>query len=266
MAQRTASLGVARDGSEPHYAIPAVERALGVIELLAGRSERLGVTAIARELGIPKSSCFSILSTLETAGYVMRQSDQTWSLTLKVYFVGMRAGQSVDILAVAKPVLERLAAKTQLTTHLGLRDGAGVVYAQKIEPPGFVRFETYPGKRASLHLTALARAIVANLPAAEQEQILHGYRFEGGTTRAVTARKEFDRLLGETCRHGYAFEQEEETSGVSCVAAPVFGHSGAVVAAVGVTGLASQVKPASVDELAAQVMADAHAITELLTR
>jgi DNA-binding IclR family transcriptional regulator len=261
----TAAEGGAAEGSVPRYLTPAVERALGVIELLASRSEPLGVSVIARELEMPKSSCFNILATLQATGYIVRHDDQTWGLTLKVYFIGTRVGQSLDILGIARPVLERLAAETQLTTHLGLRDDSGVVYADKTEPPGFVKFETYPGKRASLHLTALGRAVAACLPEAERERLFAGYRFEGGTEAAATTKAEFERRLTETTVRGYAFENEEETPGVSCVAAPVFAHDGKVAAAIGVTGLSSQLSPGSVTEVADAVTASARSLTELLS-
>src|SRR3954451_22422406 len=144
----------ARDGHRPTpYFVPAVARALALIELLATKSAPQGVTAIAAELGIPKSSCFSILSTLESSGYARGHADQTCSLTLKPYAVGTRVAANFDILTIAKPVLEQLAEQTGMTAHLGLVDDAGVSYAQRVDPAGFIRFDTSPGKPASLHLT-----------------------------------------------------------------------------------------------------------------
>lgn len=251
-------------GPESRYFVPAVGRALQIVEHLASTGEPLGVSGIARALEMPKSSCFSILSTLESAGYVRRHPDQSWSLTLKVVSVGAQAGRNVDVLSFAKPVLEQLARATGMPAHLALLDQAGVIYADKVEAPGFIRFETYPGKRASLHLTALARAIVAHLPRHELDRLMSRYRFTGGTPQAARSRADFDARLEETRRRGYAYEQEEETANVSCIAAPVFDGTERVLAAVGVTGLATQVRPEMVDDVGERVAVAARELGELL--
>ncbi|MCW2950999.1 MAG: hypothetical protein JWQ48_169 [Conexibacter sp.] len=246
------------------YYVPAVGRALQIVELLAQSGEPLGVSAVARELNMPKSSCFNVLSTLEACGYVKRHADQTWSLTLKVVVVGAQAGRSLDVLSFAKPVLERLAHSTGMPAHLALPDQSGVVYAEKVDAPGFIRFETYPGKQASLHLTALARAIAAHLETDDLGRLMDRHQFEGGTERAVHSREEFVKRLQETRDRGYAYEQEEETLGVCCVAAPVFDGGRHVLGAVGVTGLSAQLGPDHVDEIGGQVTAAAAELGDLL--
>jgi DNA-binding IclR family transcriptional regulator len=226
-----------RSGRRPSYSIPALARGMKILEYLASTGEPAGVSDIARAVSVPKSSCFNILSTLEAAGYLQHAEDQRWSLTIKLGLTGMQSARNVNVLAVDRPILEALAHETEMTAHLAMLAGGGVVYADKVEPPGFVRFSTYPGKAASLHLTALARAIASGLTPDELDRMLKGYRFEGGTERAVRSRAQFEKLLDVTRRQGYAFELEEETEGVCCLAAPVFDAQDRVVAAVGVTGL-----------------------------
>lgn len=258
------AVGTADAAGEPRYAVPAVARALRIIELLASGEHPRGLTAIARELNLPKSSCFNLLSTLHDTGYITRHEDQTWSVTLKVYLVGSRASDNVNLLAHAKPILEALAHETGLTAHLGVLDPGGVVYAHKVAPPGFVRFATYPGKVASLHLTALSRSVLASLAPAERERLLSGYEFAGGTERAARNLVELEQRLERTRELGYAFEQEEETSGVCCVAASVLGHDDAVIAAIGVTGLTSQITRETAPQVGEQVMQAARHLSEQL--
>jgi DNA-binding IclR family transcriptional regulator len=252
------------NGDSGKYFVPAIARALGVIEYLSTQDGPLGVTAIAAELGIAKSTCFSVLSTLETAGYVRRGHDQTWALTLKPYVVGTRVAARVDVLSLAKPVLEQLAGATQMTAHLALADDATVTYAQKVDAPGLIRFDTYPGKDASLHLTAVARAIAAHMDPDRLARRLESYSFEGGTARAVHDADEFRVRLARVRRLGYAFEDEEETEGVCCLAAPVFGADGSVRAAVGLAALTSQIRSASLDATAEQVKLAASTIGDSL--
>ena len=252
------------DAPEKRYHVPAVARVMSLIELLADVRGPMGVSAIAAQLGIPKSSCYTILSTLQECGYAARHHDQRWSLTLKSYAVGNRVAASFDLLAPARPILETLVEETGLTAHLGLYDDTGVSYALKVDSPGMVRFDTFPGKAASLHLTAIARAIAANLPADELAQLLRSHPFEGGTERAPHTEEEFAVILERTRRMGVAFEDEEETEGVCCVAAPVFGGDGHVRAAVGSTALTSQVRAITVESLGEQVRAAAGEVTRAL--
>jgi IclR family KDG regulon transcriptional repressor len=250
--------------SSGRYRVPAVSRALSIMEFLADRHEASGVSAIARALDIPKSSCFSILSTLEVSGYAKRDDKDLWSLTLRIHQVGLSRAHKVDILNVAQPELERLRDATALTAHLGLAEGDGVLYALKVEPPGIIRFDTYPGKRASLHLTAIGRVIAAYMRPEELDAILAEYRFEGGTERAVRSREAFEEQLRIVRANGYALEDEEETYGACCIAAPVTDHHDRLNAAVGVTGLATQISSSSVGELSEHVIAAAESISHLL--
>jgi DNA-binding IclR family transcriptional regulator len=230
------------------YEVVAVRRALAVLELLSDEAEPQGVSSIAKHLGIPKSSCLGLLVTLEAAGYARRDERNKWSPTLRSYYLGMNAVRNLDLLNLARPILERIRDETSLTAHLGIFEGGVVRYALKVEPGAMVRFDTYPGKVASLHLTALARAVTAYVHPAELDALLDGYSFAGGTPRAAASAKRFRMLLREVHERGFAHEDEEETSGVSCIAAPIFGERG-VRGALGLTGLAAQIEKLGVDRL-----------------
>jgi hypothetical protein len=115
-----------------------------------------------------------------------------------------------------------------------------VIYALKVEAPGMVRFETYPGKPASLHLTAIGRALASALPDGELDRVLDGYEFTPGANCAIRSRPAFERELQRVRSRGFAFENEEEMAGVFCVAAQV--RDVGTGSAVGVTALAAQLR------------------------
>ncbi len=229
------------EAAQRSYRVPAISRALAVIELFARSRRPLTLSAVSRAIGIPKSSCLSILSTLESCDYIRRFPDHGWGLTFKVYSVGMEAAAGLDILTFSARILERLRDETGLTAHLALPLGNTIVYAQKVEASGIVRFDTYPGKVASLHHTAVAPAILAYLEPSELESFLSGYRFTGGTNAAAHTRREYEERLAEIRNRGYAGENEEGRKGVGCLAAPVFDFSSHVIGSVGLTGLSSDI-------------------------
>jgi len=168
-------------GDGARYHVPAALRALAVLEYLASAQEPRGASFLARRLGIPKSSCFSLLLTLEQAGYVRRNGRDEWSLTLRIYHIGMRAARNLDVLVLAQPILQELVDDLGLTAHLGVFERGRVVYALKVETPGMVRFETYPGKPATLHLTAVGRAVASILGKRELDGLLDGVDRLDGT-------------------------------------------------------------------------------------
>lgn len=262
---------VERGGSVPsltdtsRYRVPAAARTIAVLELLAAAEGPLRVTDIARQLEIPKSSSFALLSTLEDAGYVRRNARDEWLLTLRLYHLGLSTATNMDVLAIARPIINELSDATEMTAHLGMFDGRGIVYALKVEPPdSMIRFDTYPGKAASPHLTAIGRAICSVLDDRDLARLLDGHEFDGGYNSRIRNRESFIAELAGIARRGFALENEEETVGVACIAAPVSYASGGGAAAVGVTALAAQIQEVSVQTIAEHVMGAAASLSSLL--
>lgn len=247
------------------YRVPAAARTVSVLELLAGASKPLGVSEIARQLKIPKSSSFALLSTLEDAGYVRRNADDEWMATLRLYHLGIRVAQNIDILIVAQPIINELSDATGMTAHLGMFDGRSVVYALKVEPrASMIKFDTYPGKVASVHLTAIGRAVASVLEERDLARLLDHYDFGGGFNSRIRSRASFTAEIGRVRARGYSLENEEETVGVACIAAPLSYAAGQGAAAVGVTALAAQVREASVEMVAERVKQAADSLSALL--
>ncbi|HEY4279978.1 MAG TPA: IclR family transcriptional regulator [Conexibacter sp.] len=214
--------------------VPAVKRALNVLELLAQEREPLMLSEIVARTGIPTASCHAIVHTLQEAGYVQRRSEgrtQYWEPTLALFHLGSAVVSRFGVRDVALPHLRELSSAFDVPAHLGVLVGDDVMYLEKAAAESFIQFNTFPGKLSPFHITALGRAIVAWLPRDDQRA------FVEKLGRPVA------RLLKETREHGYAVEDSEEIDGVGCIAAPVFGFDGTVVASVGVTGFSRDLFP-----------------------
>ena len=249
------------------YSTPAVEKAFAVLELISRREQGLRMIDIVDELELPKSSAFVLLNALDQLGYVSRDSDGRYRLTLRLFELGMRAMRAmrdVDVASVAVPQLERLRDVTGLTVHLARRDRASVVYLLKIDGPGFVRFDTYVGKRAAIHLTGVGKALAAYLPPAELDAIAPDLDFTRGTAKSAKSLQVFKANLKKVRANGYAIDDEEEVAGVRCVAAPIRNHLDEVIASVGVVGLARDMTGEALPRLAAAVREAAAAISQQL--
>jgi DNA-binding IclR family transcriptional regulator len=231
---------------------PSIDKALGIIELLSLRPQGLRMVDIARELGLPKSSTHMTLEVLRARGYVSRDDAGCHRLGLKLFEIGARVLQSLDLRQVARPHLEALSARTGLTSHLAVLDGQEVVYLDRVDGHGLVRFDTYVGKRASVNLTAVGKAIVAYLPEARLDEILRA-NFRRGTERAPALAFDFKNQLREFRQLGYMIDDEEEVPGVYCVAAPLHEVTGSVAGSVGVIGLRSDLPAAGYAHVGAEV-------------
>ena len=185
---RTLTRVTAVQSTEPR--VPSIDKALSVLELLSEHPRGLRLVDIARELGLAKSSTHLTLDVLRSRGYITRDDHGWHRLGLKLFEIGARVLRTLDIRQVSRPHLEELSQRTGLTTHLAALDGYHVVYLDRVDGHGLVRFDTYVGKRASVNLTAVGKAIAAYLPEAQLDEILRA-DFRRGTARAPTRPYDF---------------------------------------------------------------------------
>lgn len=246
------------DEPKPRYSAPAVEKAFAVLELISRHPDGLRMVDIVQLMRLPKTSTFVLLRSLERMGYLTGDEQNRYRLSLKLFELGMRANKQTDLTTVAEPHLDRLVEQTGLTAHLAALEDGQAVYLAKVERQGFVRFDTFVGKRTPAHLTAVGKAILAALPDDELDRVLPDLDLAAGTTRAVHTARGLRRELTDIRANGYAVEDGEEVEGVICLAASVRPADGPVVGSVGVIGLRSGLDDARLRKLGAEV-ADAAA-------
>src|SRR5262249_14284893 len=132
----------------------------------------------------------------------------------------------------------------------------------RVDAPGLIRFDTYVGKRAPAHLTAVGKAILANLSDVGLDALLPVLDLSAGTDRAAHSDTVLRQELGRIRGHGFVVEDGEEVEGVRCLAAPVRRDGEAVVASVGVIQLRSLLDDGRLPEVAAAVVDTARAIAQ----
>jgi DNA-binding IclR family transcriptional regulator len=245
----------------------AVERALAILETAARRSEGLTNSEISRRLGIPKSSASYILRTLERRGYLRREAESgRYRLGLKVLSLGRDVLAGLDIKEIALPVLRSLVDRTQLTAHLAVFEHGEAVYIEKVDAPGFIKMDTWVGKRMNIHSTSVGKTLVAHVPKAEVETLVHTRGLKRCTPKTITGLKGFLAELERVRVQGYAVDDEENSLGARCLAAPVFDILGNVEAAVGLSGTTTQIDDTNLAKLAELVKEAARRITRQLAR
>jgi DNA-binding IclR family transcriptional regulator len=222
----------------------AVERALAMLEAVAEQPEGLSNAEISRKLEIPKSSASYILRTLEKQGYLNRNAETgKYRVGLKVLSLSRGALTGIDVREVALPIMRRLMEKTNLTCHLAILDGPDAVYIEKVEPQGFIRMDTWVGRRMRVHATSVGKALVAYIPQARLEEIIAESGMEKRTPKTITTLPRLLKDLEKVREQGYAVDDEENNTGARCLGAPVFNQIGAAEASLGLSGTINQVNP-----------------------
>ena len=220
----------------------AVERALGMLEAVAHEPEGLSNAEISRKLEIPKSSASYILRTLVKHGYLNRDANSgKYRVGLKILSLSRGALSGLDVRELALPIMRHLMEKTNLTCHLAILDGPEAVYIEKVEPQGFIRMDTWVGRRMRVHATSVGKALVAHIPQQQLEKILAERSMEKRTPKTITSLGRLLKELEKVRTLGYAVDDEENNLGARCVGAPVFNQHGGIEASVGLSGTIHQV-------------------------
>src|SRR5271169_351203 len=235
----------------------AVERTLLILEAAAQREGGMSNADLSRKLKIPKSSASYILRTLEQHGYLRRdREDGTYRLGMKVLSLSRAALSGVDIREVALPIMRNLVDHIHLTTHLAILDHEEAVYVEKVEAPGFIKMDTWIGRRMEVHSTAVGKALLAYLEAEERGTIIRHRGLKKLTPYTITSApklmKEFERVR----QLGYSVDDEENSLGARCLGAPIFNSQGEVEASLGSTGTITAVPRDAVPRLA-EIIKDA---------
>ena len=216
--------------------IPTVRKAFAILELLCSDARPYSVSEISKIFRLPMSSSSTLLNTLEQCGYLKRDRQRQFSLTLKMLSDGIKALNQVPLRDVAEPEIKRLTESTGLGSIISVLDGHEVVCIHKIEGRSDIQIASYVGKRSPLHATATGKAILSQLSVEDVERIVGVTGLSAFTRNTITALPKVQKELTLIRKQGYAVDNEEHGLGIKGIASPVFDFQGKVVAAVGVGG------------------------------
>lgn len=214
--------------------IQSVVRSIDILKCFEN-AEELGVTEISHKVGLHKSTVFNIITTLERCNFLEKNTGSgKYRLGTELFRLGTKV--NISMRKVAQPYLEKLAAQFKETVNLVIRDGNYVIYIEKIESPHSMRISTMVGGRLPINATAVGKAILAGLPDEELVKSLDELSFVKITARTICNKKELIDYLAQVRHAKYAEDVEEMEIGLTCVAAPIFDHTGKAIAAISVSG------------------------------
>lgn len=217
--------------------MPAAHQVLAVLGYLARQAAPVPAAAITRDLQLPRSTTYQLLTTLAESGFVVHLADERrYSLGVAAYELGTGYVRQAPLQRIARVPLGRLVDRTRHTAHLAVLHGREVIYVLEERAPGRPPLVTDVGVRLPAHLTASGRALLAALTRAHVRALYPQpdafvTRHEVGP-RSLSALR---RILVETRRRGHAIEDGEVTPGLVSVAVAVLDSAGYPVASATLT-------------------------------
>lgn len=220
--------------SEDTGGLRSVGTALDLLECFA-TDEELGVSELARRLGIAKSTAHRLLSTLRMHGFIEQDPDSgRYRLGLHLFELGHLAQVRHPLREVARPILLDLGRRAGLTVNLSVGEGADVVFLERLESSESVRGLNESSRRVPAHVSSSGKVIAAWNHELATARIEAGFPVRGrGTVRTQT---EWLATLRTVRMRGYALSDDESFDGVSSVAVPIMEAPGQVTAALSFLG------------------------------
>jgi DNA-binding IclR family transcriptional regulator len=244
-------------------AVQSVDRALSVLEILAAYGEA-GVTEIAAELGVHKSTAFRLVAVLEGRGFVEQLADRgKYRLGFGVVRLAGAAAAQLDIAQEGRPICEALAADLEETVNIAILDTDRAVNVSQARGPAALSTHNWVGQGTPLHATSSGKVLLAHAPDAVRKNVLSRelLRFTPSTiTDPEVLRQHLDRIVEQ----GWGSTVEEYEVGLNAVAAPVRGADGDVVAALSVSGPSFRMDADDYPRLARRVMSGAEELSRRL--
>jgi DNA-binding IclR family transcriptional regulator len=247
----------------PVALVQSVDRALSVLEILGARGEA-GVTEIAGELGVHKSTAFRLVAVLESRGFVEQLEDRgKYRLGFGIVRLAGATAAQMDLAQEGRRTCEELAAELGETVNVAIQDGDRVVNISQVRGTASISTHNWVGQGTPLHATSSGKVLLAFAPEPVRASVLSA-ELERYTEATVTDPHRLERELEEVVERGWAATVEEYEVGLSAVAAPVRDTEGGVVAAVSVSGPSFRLSTETIGRIAPAVVAAADGLSRRL--
>jgi len=248
--------------AHPSKIIGSVHKALDILDLFNMATSELGTTEVAAAMGLHKSTVAGLIYTLQAKGYLHQNpATRKYRLGLKLVERASIALSHVEIREVALPHLQKLHDYFDETVNLGILDGAEIVYVERLLSKRALGMRSEVGKRMLAHSTALGKAILSNWTLEQVQAFIKQYGLASVTPNTITDSERFLRELDKTREQGFAMDDEENEPGGRCIAAPIFDHTGQVVAAASISVPTPRLSMSKIPEVGMKVRDTAKAIS-----
>ncbi|MEU0878177.1 IclR family transcriptional regulator [Lentzea sp. NPDC005914] len=210
---------------------PVIGRALQLLDAFDAEHRELTLSGLARRAKMPLSTAHRLMQELCAFGAVERGDDGLYRVGLRLWEIGSLAPRGPGLRETALPFMEDLSRVTGENVQLAVREGAEVVFVERIAGSGAVPVLTRVGGRFALTATGVGLVLLAHAPAEVQEEVLGG-PIDRYTAKTVTDPGPLRRMLAAVRSNGFSISDRQVTMDALSVGAPIHDRHGEVVAAV----------------------------------
>ena len=220
--------------------VQATRTSFRILETLA-QLNGAGVTELATELDLPKSTVHNHLNTLHSIEYVVKDGD-AYDVGLQFLNLGEYSRNRLKLYEIARPEIKALAEQTGELVNLSVEEYNRGVYLYLVRGDRAVQLDTHAGMQVHLHCTALGKAMLAHMNPERVDQIIETFGLPARTEHTITDRETLLDELETIREQGYAYDQQERLAGLRCIATPVTTPEDDVVGAISVSGPTSRMQ------------------------
>lgn len=219
---------------EAESKVKSLVKAMRVLECFSIQTPEMGVSEVARKVGLQKSSVHNILRTFEQIGYITQNADTgRYNLGLELLKFSYIITSNMDIQKVLAPIIRQIARETGEVCYLAIPHGGNVLYIDSSAGDVRTPARAILGECAPMYCTGLGKAMLAYSPELMQ---LQPEPLTAFTPNTIVQKDALKADLEATFRRGFALDNMEHEFGVTCVAVPILGHGGQLMAAISISG------------------------------
>ena len=242
--------------------VQSVDRALTILERLA-RSGEAGVTEIASEIGVHKSTAFRLVATLE-AHRLVEQTEDRGKYRLGVGLLRLAGATTarLDLVQEARPVCRQLASDTGETVNIAVLSESSALYLDQVAGSSALQPHNWVGQHIPLHATSNGKVLLSGLNRQQCDAVLS--KLSAYTPLTITTKSKLRAELDQVREQGYALAVDELEVGLTAAAAPIRNAHGDVVASMSVSGPTFRISSDRVDEVVGRVVDAAEEVSHRL--
>ncbi|WP_142524040.1 IclR family transcriptional regulator [Raoultella ornithinolytica] len=243
--------------------IRSVTKAVRVLDALAETETPQGVTDLARITELDKSSVSRLLRTLVSAGYVRQDPvTKSYELGLALLHLGQKVLKKVNIRSLSQESLRVLSSESGECSHIAILVNNCALYIDQVAPSKGASIDSPVGTLSPLHCSSLGKVLFSFQDKAKKMALLKTITFEPFTRRTITDPSTYLLEIQKVIKNKIAYDDEEYSIGVKCMAAPVFRHDGTVVAAIGISAPSPRVTDDKLREWSSLLKIEAEKLSE----
>ncbi|WP_286886478.1 IclR family transcriptional regulator [Aneurinibacillus sp. UBA3580] len=240
-----------------------VVKSLEILQIFYSH-DRLTLQEMVDVTGMPKTSVYRQVKSLEEMGFLVRDGEGKYSLGLIFLKLGQLVAERLDIRQIALPFMRRLRDEMKEAVNLIVREGDEAIYIEKVDTQNPVRLYTRVGRRTPLYAGACSRILLSYMSLEEVERYINKVELKAIASGTITDRDQLWETVMQTRKNGYSVSYSELEDYSAAVAAPVFNHRGEVVAGISMAGLEAHYRGENLPPLIEKIKRTAFEISRQL--